>query len=56
MAEMLSYGAVSGHVGVGSMTIGWIAVVIIALVGSSVMSWIWMSIALFRRLTEDQDY
>lgn len=54
MAEILNYGAVSGHVGVGSMALGWIAVIIIGIVATAMLVMI-MSISLIRRLTDDEE-
>jgi hypothetical protein len=52
MAEILNYGAVSGHVGAGSMALGWISVFIIGMVGLAMQVLI-MSISILRRLTDD---
>ncbi|KAJ5983392.1 hypothetical protein N7481_005491 [Penicillium waksmanii] len=53
MAETLNYGAVSGHIGVGSMALGWAAAAIIGIVGSA-MQVVISSISLIRRLTDEE--
>ncbi|KAJ6125565.1 hypothetical protein N7471_012882 [Penicillium samsonianum] len=52
MTEMLSYGAVSGHVGGTAMALGWISVGLISLVGLGILVMI-LSIELIRKLTEE---
>jgi hypothetical protein len=54
VAEILSYGAVSGHVGAGSMALGWISVAIIGLVGTAILTMI-LSISMLRKLTDDSE-
>ncbi|KAJ5089411.1 hypothetical protein N7532_008095 [Penicillium argentinense] len=52
MAETLTYGAVSGHVGAGAMALGWVAIGIIGVVGLGIVAMI-MSISLIRLSTDD---
>lgn len=51
MAEVLTYGAVKGHVGRASMALGWISVFVLSLVSVGILVMI-KSISLIRRLTE----
>lgn len=54
MAETLTYGAVSGHVGTAAMVLGWFAVGLIGVATIGLLIMI-MSISLLRRLTDDSD-
>jgi hypothetical protein len=45
---------VSGHVGAGSMALGWISVAIIGLVGTAILTMI-LSISMLRKLTDDSE-
>jgi hypothetical protein len=53
MAEVLNYGAVSGHVGTTAMALGWISVGAIIVVSLAVWLMI-LSIKILQRLTEDE--
>jgi hypothetical protein len=52
MTEILTYGAISGHVGGGAMALGWISITLIASAGIGLFVMI-LSIQLLRRLTAD---
>ena len=54
MAETLTYGAVSGHVGSAAMALGWVGVALLGLVtvGLLIMK---LSIELIMRLTYDDE-
>ncbi|KAJ5663109.1 hypothetical protein N7507_003840 [Penicillium longicatenatum] len=54
MAETLTYGAVSGHVGTAAMVLGWFAVGLTASVTIGLLIMI-MSISILSRLTDDDD-
>ncbi|KAJ5736579.1 Ca2+ regulator and membrane fusion protein Fig1-domain-containing protein [Penicillium malachiteum] len=53
MAEKLSYGQITGHVGPAAMAFGWIGVVLIGVVAHGLLVMI-MSISLIRKLTYDE--
>ncbi|KAJ5441556.1 hypothetical protein N7491_003962 [Penicillium cf. griseofulvum] len=52
MTEILTYGAVSGHVGGAAMVFGWISITLIATAGIGLLVMI-LSIELIRRLTDE---
>lgn len=54
MAETLTYGAVSGHVGTAAMVLGWFAVGLIGTVAIGLLIMI-MSISLIARLTDESE-
>lgn len=53
MAEKLSYGQITGHVGSAAMAFGWIGVVLIGVVSLGLLVMI-LSISLIRRLTDEE--
>lgn len=54
MAETLTYGAVSGHVGTAAMVLGWFAVGLIGVATIGLLIMI-MSISLLRKFSDGSD-
>ncbi|KAJ5259309.1 Ca2+ regulator and membrane fusion protein Fig1-domain-containing protein [Penicillium angulare] len=53
MAEKMSYGQITGHVGSAAMTFGWAGVALISIVVIGILVMI-MSLAMIRQLTDDE--